>query len=312
MKFIKYIAAALLLTAALTSCETGVEGTPGQTTVQFASAVVQDGFGAGYVYVPLTIVSDSEAGMNSCDVQAKVKVVVTGEEYEGTHDIDGNGGDYSVTSFDVNFPPYDKYFDKKEPEKYFDEESQKWVKEVYMEVKILNSEVDELRFSFEIESATTTIGEQKQCKVVLEKTTRDRLCGNYTYGEGGAATLSWNGSYQSFEMYGIWQYPIYLYWNDATEELSMYPWEPLMWYNPDAMQMCYSAFFTAYSETELALASSDVVLDYSIEDGYIKFPTDLAFGVVVIGCDENYTPNLEQFLGRFTEITVGLEFTKVQ
>lgn len=181
MKFLKYIAAALLLVAGLTSCEMGKEeGTVGVTTVQFAQAVIEDGFAAGVVYVPLTITADTEEAMNTCNVTAKVKVVTTGETFEGTPDLDGLTGDYRVTSLDMNFPAYDNYYDEKEPKKYFNEETQKWTKEVRMEVFITNDEVDELRFTFEIESSNTTIGEQKQCQVIVRKTATDRMSGLFS------------------------------------------------------------------------------------------------------------------------------------
>ena len=188
MKCIKYIAAALLLTVGFASCNNGGDdmgdGTVGKTTVQFAQAEYTSGYGTGMVKVPVTITADKEEDMNSCNVSVKIKPVITGEDYEGTHDETGKpgAGDYAVTSWNLNFPAYAKYYDKKEPTKYYDEATQKWTKTVNLEVKIVNSESDELHITFEIESVTegVTIGENKQCKVVLEKTVMDRLQGYFS------------------------------------------------------------------------------------------------------------------------------------
>lgn len=180
MKFLKYIAAALLLVAGLASCNgAGETGTVGKTTVQFAQAEIKAGFVDGVVYVPLTITADTEADMNTCAVQVKVKPVITGEQYEGTSDVNGIDGDYRITSCDMNFPAYGNYYDKNEPDKYYNEETKKWTREVNVEVLIVNTKPEEIHFTLEIESATTAIGEQKQCNVILKKDNRDRICGVY-------------------------------------------------------------------------------------------------------------------------------------
>lgn len=319
MKYIKYIAAALLLTAGLASCESGEgesNGTPGNTTVQFANAVVNDGFGAGYVYVPLTIESDTEEGMNSCAVQAKLKVVTTGEAFEGTPDLDGkSGGDYRVTSLDVNFPAYENYYNKKEPKKYYDEDRDKWVKQVQMEVKILNSEVDELRFSFEIESATTTIGEQKQCTVVLEKNARDRMCGNYTLttsiGTYSDVNVSWSNDYTCFEIYPFadWAYtPLYTYYDEESESMYAYPAEPIMWYNPDANQLIYTAFYSTWGQEAKQLYNDYVMIDFDVVAGTLTFPADLIYLIAVYECDAALSP--VTYLGRLSEAHTNMVLTK--
>lgn len=330
MKYIKYIAAALLLTASLASCDTnGVEsGTPGNTTVQFAAAEIKDGFGAGVVYVPLTIESDTKEGMNSCSVQAKLKVVTTGEKFEGTPDVDGKSGDYRITSLDVNFPAFDNYYDDKNPEEYKDSETGKWVKKVQVEVLILNDAVEELNFTLEIESATTTIGEQKQCTVVLEKTARDRICGTYSgvatisdYAEGehyeepiswNETIISWNSTYKCFDItyFAEWTYTytFYAYWDEGTSSLYMYPADPMIMY--DDTSVIYSAFYTAWGATiaERTLASDVVILDYDIEAGTIKFPEDLFFTFAVYTFDAEYNP--VEMLGRMTRAYKGAVLTK--
>lgn len=314
MKYIKYIAAALLLVAGIYSCNPAEEGTIGQTTVQFANAIVEGGFGGGYVDVPLIIESDTEEGMNSCNVSAKVKIITTGEPFEGTHDEDGLSGDYRVTSFDVNFPPYGNYFDKKEPKKYYSEERGKWVKEVHMEVMILSKDLEELRFSFEIESATTTIGAQKQCTVVLQKTIRDRMCGDYTFTtDQGSwdATVTWDNTYSCFNIAPIngWSYtPLYTYWDEKTESMFAYPCEAIMWYSSASMQMCYTAFYSDWSNG--VLHNQLVPVEFDAVAGTLTFPAELAFAVVVYGCDEAYNPDTTQYVGRFIDPFTSMVLVK--
>ena len=332
MKFLKYITASLLLVVGLASCEMGIEsGTVGTTTVQFANAVIEEGFGAGTIYIPLTITADTEEAMNSCNVTAKVKVVTTGEQYEGQADTNGLSGDYRITSLDVNFPAYGNYYDEKEPKKYYDEESGKWVKQAKMEVMILNDTPDELCFTLEIESSNTTIGENKQCKVVLVKTTRDRLCGKFRgtatikdYDEKGAyfeeeitwpeTVIAWDGEYKIFTItvFAEWEYPYptYAYWAEGTETMYMYPADPMVMY--DDTTMIYSGFFTTWT-AEIAgrtFAEDVVILDYDIENGTITFPDDLYFSFVVCPFDPaSYMPSGDM-IGRFTSAYTGAVLTK--
>lgn len=333
MKYIKYIAAALLLTASLASCDTdGVEsGTPGNTTVQFAAAEVKDGFGAGVVYVPLTIESDTEEGMNSCSVQAKLKIVTTGEQFEGTPDLDGLTGDYRITSLDMNFPAYDNYYDKNEPEKYKDPETGKWVKQVNVEVFITNSEPEVMCFTLEIESSNTTIGEQNQCKVVLEKSTRDRMCGlynvtfddkawydgsdpneyplnNYTWTK---AQISYNskGYFEIATDHALGAYTyFYAYYdkdNVGENYMIFYPQEAIMWYSSSAMQLLFQGF---YDTVKAAWASDYVLAEFDVDKGTITFPEEMAFRTPIYVVDENYSPL--EFVYDFTPGFKGLVFTK--
>lgn len=337
MKFLKYITAAFLLVVGFTSCEMGEEsGTVGTTTVQFANAVVEEGFGAGVVYIPLTISADSEAAMNSCKVAAKVKVVTTGEKYEGNPDTDGLSGDYRITSLDVNFPAYNNYYDEKEPQKYYDEATQKWVKKAQMEIQILNDKVDELCFTLEIESVTegVTLGENKQCKVVLVKTNRDRLCGNYSgianikdydeegYYEDSASwtntVISWDSKYNCFNIkcFAEWQYekiPFYAYWDDATETMYMLPADPLAYADEAETMFAYTAFYTAWAAEPAGrtlYADERVELVYDIEKGTITFPEDLYFCFAAYKFDSATGSPVGNMAGRFTSAYTGAVLTK--
>lgn len=183
MKFLKYIAAAILLVAGLASCNGDGEkgGTVGKTTVQFSNAEVKSDFVNGVVYVPISITADTEADMNSCAVQLKVKTIPVGGQFEGRADVD-----YLITSCDLNIPSYNSYYDEKDPKKYYNEETQKWTREVKVEVVIGNTKPDEIHFGLEIESATTEIGAQKQCSVIIKKSNRDRFCTLYSVTYEGA------------------------------------------------------------------------------------------------------------------------------
>lgn len=310
MKYIKYIAAAILLTAGLASCEAGEgSGTPGKTTVQFAQAVVEEGFGAGVVRVPLTIVADNKSDMNSCSVQAKVKIVTTGDANEGTPDLDGRSGDYRVTSLDVNFPAFNNYYDEKNPEEYKDENG-KWVKTVYMEVYILNDEPETMNFTFEIESATTTIGEQNQCKVVLAKGIRDRMCGNYalTCNELSSATnasVVWDGDYKCFAIEipavaaGMY---LYTYFDDVNECMVAYPYEPIAYASQNGTLVWYTSFYTNWEEK--VFADDYIIITFDVDAGTLTFPEDVGFIFAVYSCDESMNP--VEYAGRINTMEAPL------
>lgn len=334
MKYIKYIAATLLLVASITACQSGAgveNGTPGQTTVQFAQAEVEEGFGAGVVYVPITIMADTEQAMNTCSVQAKVKVVTTGAANEGTHDTDGLSGDYRVTSFDMNFPAYDSYYDEKNPEKYKDPVTGKYVKTVNMEIFIVNDEPETLNFTLEIESATTTIGEQKQCKVVLVKGTRDRLCGNYvvTYdsrawldeeltadlaarGDFKTAQIVWNpkGYFQIFtdhfltSGFGI---GFYAYYDEEAEAMIFLPHEVLGYLDEAQTQWLFHSWWN-YETNDWA--DDYVYTEFDEDKGVITFPENMAVTVSAFAVDADLNP--VEHLGEYCPAYKGLVFTKVQ
>ena len=354
MKFIKYIAAALLLTVGLASCNNGGDdmgdGTVGKTTVQFAQAEYTSGYGSGMVTVPVTITADKEEDMNSCNVSVKVKPVITGEEYEGTHDETGKpgAGDYAVTSWNLNFPAYANYYDKKEPNKYYDEATQKWTKTVNLEVKIVNSESDELHINFEIESVTkgVTIGENRQCKVVLQKTVMDRLGGMYgvTYDEAvwlfGADNRFLKddpdlGKYFPADVanYAWTQLQIVPlrseetgtdYFGLASDNLlfELFGIPFYAYFDASVEKMCLASkdvlayldeagtigvVSAIYDVTKNEWATEDMIhLDFDVATGVITLPADYAFSVSIFGLETG------NFMGEMTPAYKGLKFTKVK
>ena len=335
MKFIKYIAAALLLTVGFASCNNGGDdmgdGTVGKTTVQFAQAEYESGYGTGMVKVPVTITADKEEDMNSCNVSVKIKPVITGEEYEGTHDETGKpgAGDYAVTSWNLNFPAYANYYDKKDPTKYYDEATQKWTKTVNLEVKIVNSESDELHINFEIESVTegVTIGENKQCKVVLKKTTRDRMCGVFTVSydeiawyddtdpekypvEGYAWTAietSWYIEADCFLMMADLGIPLWAYYDAATEQMFFYPEELLTLVDQTNNIAVASMMWDTDKE---AVVEDNVYTEWNMEEGTITFPENIAIRFQLYSLDAEMKP--VECLGDALPGYKGVKFTKVK
>ena len=69
-KYIKNLTVVLLAALAMTSCGTFGKGTVGDTTVYFSREVVEDGFSAGFVYVPIRMDIGNEA--NTADVNVTV------------------------------------------------------------------------------------------------------------------------------------------------------------------------------------------------------------------------------------------------
>lgn len=336
MKFIKYIAAALLLTAGIASCTPGGEGsgTPGKTTVQFAQAEVAGGYGAGYVNIPITITADSEQDMNSCNVTVKVKPVITGEEYEGVHDETGKpgAGDYAITSFNLNFPAYSNYYNEKEPEKYFDETTQKWTKTVNLELKIVNNDSDEMRVTFEIEESNTTIGEQKQCHVVLKKTTRDRMCGMFavaydsidwydgtdpeeyplTEYAWNAVMISWDNDYEEFVVMADFGLPLFAKYDGADEDgnngdMIFHPKQPLGL----ADQAGTAAFvLELWDATTEDWATDWVRTEFDVEKGTITFPENIVLRFFLYTLDSEF--NLIEKQYEVLPGYKGIEFTKMK
>lgn len=332
MKYIKYIAAALLLVAGLSSCSVfESEGEPGNTTVQFAQAEVNEGFGAGMVRVPLTITADSENAMNSCDVKATLKVVETGDQFEGTPDLDGLSGDFRITSLNVNFPAYDSYYNEKEPDKYKDPETGKYVKTVYVEVMIINDEPEKMVFTLEIDSATTTIGEQKQCIVVLEKTTRDRICGLYNVeyqsrawvdeeitddvaetGDFTKAQIVWNseGYFQILTDHFLTQQfgATFYAWYDAEQEQMYFLAHEILGYLDEAATQWL--FHSWWNTNTSAWAEDDVYTVFDADAGTITFPENMAVSLSVFNVDDNHNPTT--LLVEMCPAYKGLKFTKAR
>ncbi len=313
MKCIKYLAMVLFAGALLTSC--GEVENVGQTTVQFSNEQVKSGFGAGTLYVPLTITADNFDAVNLSDVNVKIKVdaaYTNGDIYIGKEDED-----FRITSYDMVFR---NNYDEPATEEEKAEPFKKQIKGV--EIMILKTDLEVMEFKLVIESANTTLGTQTECVVRLEKGATDRLCGVYkveaTVGSpfDGALTpsfdvqITWNGEYNCFEIapFDGWNYsPIYAYWDEESESVYMLPFEPLMWYSSADMLMCYQMFFTVENKAAVP-ASKNVVLDVDIDKGIIKFPEDKYFGVLVFSCDEGYNPT--GLYGRFTSACAGYVMTK--
>lgn len=185
MKYVKFLAVALASLLTLVSCESG---SVGQTIVQFADQQYEGGFGSGWIYVPLTL---SGTEMNTKDVEVSVKVVPVDSEYtEAVEDKD-----YQITSYDLVFRP--------------------GVEEVALEIELMETDPmklpDIMEFKLEIVASNTNVGANHQCLVHLEKTTADRLCGE------------WYLSFEAYPNYGDIMSPmrVNVTWNDATNSFSM-------------------------------------------------------------------------------------------
>ena len=336
MKFIKYIAAALLLTMGFVSCDTFAEedGTPGQTTVQFAQAEIPSDYGSGYINIPLTITSDTEEGMNSCNVSVKIKPVVTGEPFEGKHNETGKKGDgeYIITTFDLNFPAYDKYYDEKDPKKYYDEETKKWTKTVNLELKIVNTEPDDIRATFEIESSTTTIGEQKQCRVVLTKSDRDRMCGTFAVSYTDSAwydgtdeaeypvekyawtevSIRWETTSECFVCASEKGHVLYGYYDAETKRMQFAPLELLAPATEDYTVFLVSQMYDATTEATSTEWRVNTEFKYDDESTTITFPENIVvrFGLWVVDPTNDY--DLVEYMYDGLPGYKGVVFTKIQ
>lgn len=209
-------------------------------------------------------------------------------------------GDIRITSKDMVFINNYNIAD--------DDKDKPFKKNVGVEIMIVNTKAAILEFKLVIESSNTQIGDISECVVRLEKSLTDELCGEYKVSGGWDSTITWNASYECFEIFPFesWNYcPIYAYWDPEINEMYMLPYEPLMWYDSAAMQMCYSLFWTA----EGSLCGDErVVLDYDIVNGTIKFPEELALQIYVCVCDEGYNP--VSGVGYFTNKYAGLVMTK--
>lgn len=233
MKAIKYLVIALLF-GGMVSCS-GEKGSVGLTTVEFVDTVYETSFGASTFYVPLMITSDTEEGLNTTDVKATIAVdeayvPASSDIVAGVADVDGLSGDFRITSLNMNFPDYPSYkLDDADAnkEKYFDAELNKWVKTVGVEIMILNTQPELMEFKLVIESATTTIGANKECVVHIEKGPQDRLCGTWIMCQEGEAafetTISWNVDTKGFVVGAASQlgFDFPMNFDAATEEVSI-------------------------------------------------------------------------------------------
>ncbi len=174
----------------LASCGEDV-GTVGDASVEFYTDNVEDGFGAGFVYVPIKMLGDATA-----NVTLKVEPMEYTGEYAGTKDVD-----YSITTEDLVFKP--------------------GVDSINLEIRILNNDVDEMRIKLGITDSNADVGTLDQAMVVLTKSTRDRMCGDWIWSfdqytsltgsndataaqafQGAKAHISWDAQYAEFNITG--------------------------------------------------------------------------------------------------------------
>ncbi len=233
MKAIKYLVIALLF-GGMVSCS-GEAGTVGLTTVEFVDTVYETSFGASTFYVPMMITADTEEGLNTTDVKATIAVdaayvAESADTVVGVADVDGLSGDFRITSLDVNFPDYPGYKeddDKQNKKKYFDENLNKWVKKVGVEIMLLNTQPEKMEFKLVLQSATTTIGANKECVVRIEKGPQDRLCGAWIMCQEGepafGTTISWDVNTKGFIVGTAAQlgFDFPMNFNAETEEVSI-------------------------------------------------------------------------------------------
>lgn len=335
MKFIKYLVVALLFGATLTSCGPE-EGTVGQTTVQFATTQVKAGFGAGTIYVPISIFGANADAMNTADVTVSVKVddtYVSSDPavYVGQEDLDGaldeNGEpvkDFRITSYDILFRNnYDiPEEDSKKPFK----------KEASVEIMILNDDVDVMEFKLVLDTSNTTIGATKECVVRLEKGPSDRLCGDWWV--NFSTTIDLLGGQPDFtgpfatEMYynqdlealyfsdPIVGLPFIFYYDDNTQKLTYPTFEVLMPYDASAGQYVCQWVFMLDGDGIVYAKDKAFDCEYDpVNYSYIKIPKmaeeNWSTLPTVLQLDENY--NLESLLGWFhNESLVGLNLVRTK
>ena len=300
MKYIKTLAVMMAAVLTLASCESGDVG---QTVVQFEDQLYSDGFGSGWVFVPLKL---SGTDMNTCDVEVSVKVTPVETEYtEAVEDKD-----YQITSYDLVFRP--------------------GVEEIAVEIQLMETDPmklpDIMEFQLEISSSNTNIGANNKCLVHLEKTTADRLCGewylsfdvaNPNYGDivsGTKVNVTWNaaGKYfsvlvpNSSSVYGT--YPITMTFDEDKDYIILPAYRFLDWYDPG--QTILIAQFQATNIREMATetgetamvcdrAADDIIGTYDkVNFQTITFPssdTSLAIGYSYV--DESGNPTVLSFFG---------------
>lgn len=145
-KYIKNLTMVLLAALVMTSCDEVNKGTVGDTTVYFSNELIEEGFSAGFVYVPVRLDAGSEA--NSADVKVTIEVL---DVQNATEDVE-----FLITSKELVFRP--------------------GVDSVALEVKVI-PQVDQFDLRLGIASANTNVDQsRKECTLHVEKNTRDRLC----------------------------------------------------------------------------------------------------------------------------------------
>lgn len=310
MKFTKYLAMVLCAGALLTSCGEKVVEDVGQTTVEFEKATYESGFGAGMLYVPIVIKGDNKEAMNTTDVNLKIKV--DSEYTNGSRYIGKEDEDFIITSYDLKFiNNYEIPEDKKD---------EPFKKTIGVEIRIINTDLFSMDFKLVIENCNTTLGTNSECVVKIEKTVTDAICGTYNVtatvpspfddelAPSFKTQIGWSNQYECFEIlpFEDWNYtPVYAYWDAENTQMWMQPYEPLLWYDSAAMQMCYQVFF-AVEGGNISLVKDPILLECDLDNQIIKFPDDLYFGILVFSCDEAMNPT--GLIGRFTSACGGWVF----
>lgn len=299
MKHIKLVITAVLALLALSSCETG---STGQTIVQFADTSYNDGFGAGWLYVPLTI-SGSE--MNTCDVDVTVQVVDFESEYTKAQE----NVDFQITSYNLVFRPE--------------------VEEVALEIQLMETDPmklpDIMEFKLEIVSSNTNIGANKECLVHLEKTTADRLCGSWylsyeapnpNYGDvanPSPVTVTWDSANACFNVlltnnsssvYGT--FPITMFFDEENDYIILPAYNFVTWYDTGIAVCQFLATNirqVTYTDGSIGMiadrAGDDLIGTYDKENFQsITFPSsDVSVAMGYTYVDESGNPTDMNFFG---------------
>lgn len=299
MRSVKF--AALMMLAALTlgSCESGSTGT---TIVEFANTRHSDGFGSGWIYVPITL---SGTEMNTSDVTVAVEVV----DFETEHTKAVKDVDYQISSTNLVFRP--------------------GVTEAALEIELMETNPEKLpdvmEFKLVISNSNTNIGAKSECVVHLEKTTADRLCGqwhltyegyNPNYGDLTMPMLvnvTWNANTQRFSMmtvndnvsvYGA--YPISMIFDEENGYIILPAYELITWY--DSSKTIGICQFLGNNITEVTTtdgtemiasrAGDDIIGTYS--EDFKKITFEKSESVLAIGytyMDEAGNPTEMHFWG---------------
>lgn len=333
MKYIKYLIAVLLLGATLASCAPN-EGTVGQTTVQFKSAKVVEGFGAGTVYVPISIFGANLDAMNTAPVNVKVKLdpTYTGSE-EGvalaTEDLTGKPdettgkmGDIRITSCDMVFSGNYKVEegDEKKPV----------TKDIAVEIMIINTEPEIMEFKLLLETDDATVGPTNACVVRLEKGPADRLCGDWWVDFSGTidlleSTPDFTGPFQTTMYYDsksnalMFYEPVvdlpFIFFFDSNSEKVTYPTFEVIGQYDEGMYICQWVFkiegdmFVYAKDKTFACEYDNVNYTYlkipkMAEEGWSTLP-------VVLNLDENY--NILSIAGFFhNESLIGMNLVRTK
>ena len=300
MKYIKSLAVMMVAMLTLVSCESG---SVGKTVVQFADQQFDGGFGSGWLYVPLKL---SGTEMNTANVEVSVSVVPT----EGTYAEAVEDVDYQITSYNLVFRP--------------------GVEEAALEIQLMETDPmklpDVMEFKLAITASNTNIGANKECLVHLEKTTADRLCGqwylsfeaNPNYADIVSPTLvniTWNAATKRFSMlvpnnstsvYGT--YPITMIFDEDNDYIILPAYEFIEWYDQNNTILIAQFQATNVREAQTEDGQIMMICDRSGDDiigtydkvnfQTITFPaSDTALAIGYSYVDESGSPTYFNFWG---------------